>query len=468
MLDTWFSSALWPFATLGWPEQTEDLQTFYPGDMNTTARDIIRLWENRMIFAGLELMGESPFEDVVIHSTVHAPTGGRMSKSLGTGMNPLAQIDAHGADATRYGLMKMASSQDVRFSEGAIEEGRKLANKLWNVARLILQAGEGAAPEERPQALEERWMLARLSQSQRAAEGYLTEFDFSHLVDELYHLTFDDFCDWYAEAIKQRLYDGDADARATATAALERLLKLLHPVMPHVTEEIWSYLPERATRLIVAPWPEAGDDTEADALAARAGSGVDVPSLGRAAEARRRGAADLRGRRAPGARADAGERQRRRRAHASAQRDRARRAAARERAIRAERSGRRRRCGAARSSSATGASSMQSATEWLASLSPWPRDGFGLERMTALLDRLGHPERAYDAVHVVGTKGKSTAARTIAALAARRGPLERRVHLAARRAAGASGSRPTPRASSRRSRAFAPTPRRSARPSSRC
>ena len=251
--------------------ETEDLRTFYPGDMNTTARDIIRLWENRMIFAGLELMGEVPFKDVVIHSTVHAPTGGRMSKSLGTGMNPLAQIDAHGADATRYGLMKMASSQDVRFSEGAIEEGRKLANKLWNVARLILQAGEGAAPEERPQALEERWMLARLSQSQRAAEGYLAEFDFSHLVDELYHLTFDDFCDWYAEAIKQRLYDGDADARATATAALERLLKLLHPVMPHVTEEIWSYLPDRASRLIVAPWPEAGDDTEAGALAARAG-----------------------------------------------------------------------------------------------------------------------------------------------------------------------------------------------------
>jgi valyl-tRNA synthetase len=190
-----------------------------------------------------------------------------MSKSLGTGMNPLAQIDAHGADATRYGLMKMASSQDVRFSEGAIDEGRKLANKLWNVARLILQAGEGAAPEERPQALEERWMLARLSQSQRAAERYLAEFDFSHLVDELYHLTFDDFCDWYAEAIKQRLYDGDADARATATAALERLLKLLHPVMPHVTEEIWSNLPDRETRLIVAPWPEPDERFAADATA---------------------------------------------------------------------------------------------------------------------------------------------------------------------------------------------------------
>jgi valyl-tRNA synthetase len=266
VLDTWFSAALWPFATLGWPEDTEELRTFYPGDVNTTARDIIRLWENRMIFSGLELLGDVPFRDVVIHSTVHAPTGGRMSKSLGTGMNPLAAIETYGADATRYGLMKMASSQDVRFSEGAIEEGRKLANKLWNVARLILQASESAAPEERPHTLEERWILARLSQSQREIERFLGEFDFSHLVGELYHLTFDDFCDWYAEAVKGRLYDGDADARATAVAALERLLKLLHPALPHVTEEIWSNLPARETRLIVAPWPVAGDDADAGAL----------------------------------------------------------------------------------------------------------------------------------------------------------------------------------------------------------
>jgi valyl-tRNA synthetase len=266
VLDTWFSSALWPFATLGWPDDTEDLRSFYPGNLNTTARDIIRLWENRMIFSGLELMGDVPFSDVVIHSLVHAPAGGRMSKSLGTGMNPLALIERYGADAARYGLMKMASSQDVAFSEGAIEEGRKLANKLWNVARLILQASEGLEPDERPTAVEERWILARLSQSQRAVEGYLAEFDFAHLVAELYHLTFDDFCDWYAEAIKPRLYGGDADARATALAALERLLKLLHPAMPHVTEEIWTNLPGRETRLIVAPWPESGDDSDAGAL----------------------------------------------------------------------------------------------------------------------------------------------------------------------------------------------------------
>jgi valyl-tRNA synthetase len=265
VLDTWFSSALWPFATLGWPDDTEDLRTFYPGDLNTTARDIIRLWENRMIFAGLELMGDVPFTDVVIHSLVHAPTGGRMSKSLGTGMNPLALIEAYGADATRYGLMKMASSQDVTFAEGSIDEGRKLANKLWNASRLLIQAGVTEL-EERPSSLEERWILARLSATQRASEAYLAEFDFSHLVDELYHLTFDDFCDWYLEAVKERLHAGDADALATAGAALERLLKLLHPAMPHVTEEIWSHLPNRSSRLIVAPWPEAGDESGADAL----------------------------------------------------------------------------------------------------------------------------------------------------------------------------------------------------------
>jgi valyl-tRNA synthetase len=266
VLDTWFSSALWPFATLGWPDDTEDLRYFYPGDLQTTAREIIRLWENRMIFSGLELLGERPFRDVIIHPTVLAPDGRRMSKSLGNGIDPLEIIEKYGTDATRYGLLKNSLTQDVRFSYSAIEEGAKLANKLWNAARLIVNAADGAEPAEQPASLEERWILARLSQTQRAVEGLLAEFDFAHVTDELYHLTFDDFCDWYLEAVKGRLYDGDAGARATAAAALERLLKLLHPVMPHVTEEIWSNLPGRATRLIVAPWPGAGDDAEAGAL----------------------------------------------------------------------------------------------------------------------------------------------------------------------------------------------------------
>jgi valyl-tRNA synthetase len=266
VLDTWFSSALWPFATLGWPDDTPSLRAFYPGDLQTTARDIIRLWENRMIFSGMELLGEVPFRDVIIHATVLARDGRRMSKSLGTGIDAREVIEQHGADASRYGLIKMSSTQDVRFSDGFLEEGRKLANKLWNVSRLILANVGEETPAERPSSLEERWILARLSASQRQIEAAFGELDFAEVASVLYHLTFDDFCDWYAEAIKPRLYDGDADARATALAALERLLKLLHPVMPHVTEEIWSNLPARESRLIVAAWPVAGDEADAGAL----------------------------------------------------------------------------------------------------------------------------------------------------------------------------------------------------------
>ncbi|HEU5490096.1 MAG TPA: valine--tRNA ligase [Gaiellaceae bacterium] len=265
VLDTWFSSALWPFATLGWPDDTPDLRRYYPGDFNITAREIIRLWENRMIFSGLELVGDIPFRDVIIHSTVLAVDGRRMSKSLGTGIDPLEPIDEYGADATRYGLQKISSTQDVRFSYGAIEEGRKLAIKLWNVARLILQNTEGVLPALEPRDLEERWILARLDDARAELEDAWGRFDFSESTATLYHLTFDDFCDWYAEAIKPRLYDRDGAAIATALAALEELLALLHPVMPHVTEEIWSQLPDRASRLIVSPWPEEDVRFSADA-----------------------------------------------------------------------------------------------------------------------------------------------------------------------------------------------------------
>jgi valyl-tRNA synthetase len=264
VLDTWFSSALWPFATLGWPDETPDLEYFCPGDVSVTAREIIRLWINRMIFSGLEMMGDVPFTDVIITSTILAPDGRRMSKSLGTGIDPRDVIEQYGADATRYGLLKMSSAQDVRFSYGAVEEGRKLANKLWNASRLILSATEGAAPSLEPQSVEERWILARLDATRADVERFWAEFDFAHAAQALYRLTFDDFCDWYLEAIKPRLYGGDAAARATAVAALERLVTLLHPAMPHVTEEIWSNLPVRETRLIVAPWPQP-DPAFADA-----------------------------------------------------------------------------------------------------------------------------------------------------------------------------------------------------------
>ncbi len=270
VLDTWFSSALWPFATLGWPDDTPDLRAFYPGDLNTTAREIIRLWENRMIFCGLELMGEIPFHDVVIHAMVLAPDGRRMSKSLGNGVAPDEMIEKHGADATRYGLLKISSTQDTRFSEGAIEEGRKLANKLWNVSRLILSNTSGARQEPRPKETVERWILARIDEARAEVEADLLGFDFAGAVNRLYHLTFDDFCDWYAEAVKPRLYGRDEDAQATALTALERLLKLLHPVMPHVTEEIWTNLPDRGSRLIAAPWPEPDDSYASEAGAIQA------------------------------------------------------------------------------------------------------------------------------------------------------------------------------------------------------
>ena len=265
VLDTWFSSALWPFATLGWPEATPDLAYFYPNDVNATDRGIIFLWEARMIMAGLELMGEIPFHTINIHSTINAPDGRRMSKSLGTGIDPLEPIDRYGADATRYGLLKNSSTQDVRFSYGTIEEGRKLANKLWNVSRLILQNAAGTTPSPEPRDLEERWILARIDATRAEVEAAWNEFELAGSMDALYHLTFDDFCDWYAEAVKPRLYEDDPAAAATALAALERLLALLHPVLPHVTEEIWSQLPDRQARLIVSPWPEADDRFAADA-----------------------------------------------------------------------------------------------------------------------------------------------------------------------------------------------------------
>jgi valyl-tRNA synthetase len=267
VLDTWFSSALWPYATLGWPEDTEVLRRYYPGDVDSTAREIIRLWVNRMIWTGIELVGNIPFTDVIIHSTVLAPDRRRMSKSLGTGIDPLEIIDEHGADATRYGLLKMSSTQDVAFAEGMVEEGRKLAIKLWNVSRLLLTNAAGVAADVRPKALEERWILARLDRARADVEDAWMRFDFSAAAKMLYRATFDDFCDWYAEAIKPRLYARDEDALATALAALERLLALLHPVMPHVTEEIWAHLPARETRLIVAPWPEPDNRFVAEATA---------------------------------------------------------------------------------------------------------------------------------------------------------------------------------------------------------
>jgi valyl-tRNA synthetase len=265
VLDTWFSSALWPFATLGWPDDTPHLRAFYPTSFLTTAREIIFLWVARMVMMGIEFAGDVPFKDVYVHPVVQAPDGRRMSKSLGTGIDPLDEIDVHGADALRFGLLAMASTQDVRFSADRVQQGRDLANKMWNASRLILLNAE-AEPQPRTEALEDRWILSRLHAAVSDFTERIDEYDFSHAVLGFYEFFWSEFCDWYLEIVKPRLYDGDEAAAANLLFVLDRVLRLAHPVMPFVTEEIWGYLPDRAELLVVSTFPSRDDaplDTEA-------------------------------------------------------------------------------------------------------------------------------------------------------------------------------------------------------------
>jgi valyl-tRNA synthetase len=261
VLDTWFSSALWPFATLGWPDDQDQqlLDAYYPTDTLVTARDILFLWVARMVMMGLEFVGERPFDDVYITPIIQAPDGRRMSKSLGTGIDPLDEIDVHGADAVRFGLLAMSSTQDVRFSADRVRQGRDLANKMWNASRLILLNAD-ASPRPRPVELEDRWILSRLQQTISAATASIDAYDFSHAALDFYAFFWSEFCDWYLEIVKPRLYDGDEDAAANLLFVLERLLALAHPLMPFVTEEIWGYLPDRDERLVASEFPTADPD----------------------------------------------------------------------------------------------------------------------------------------------------------------------------------------------------------------
>ena len=275
VLDTWFSSALWPFATLGWPRETPQLSAFYATDVLSTARDIIFLWVARMVMFGIEFTGRVPFTDVPIHSVIQAPDGRRMSKSLGTGIDPLDEISEHGADALRFGLLAMSSTQDVRYSPQRVKQGRDLTNKLWNASRLILM---GVADDAGPAAtaaetVEDRWIVSRLEHTTRRVTELYGDFRFSLAVLELYEAFWSELCDWYLELAKPRLYgDDNAAVSGVLLHALERTLKLLHPVMPFVTEEIWSFLPGDRELLAVAGWPEPDDalvDEEAEAAMAR-------------------------------------------------------------------------------------------------------------------------------------------------------------------------------------------------------
>lgn len=268
VLDTWFSSALWPFATLGWPEDTPELGHFHPTDVLVTAREIIYLWVARMIFSSLEYLDEIPFEDVYIYATVLNEEGKRMSKSLGTGVDPLDLIERFGTDALRFSLIQQAGmNQDIRFSDKRVEDARKFCNKIWNASRFVIMNLEGtdvgAGSQIRPQqelALEDRWILSRLNRVvQTVNEGFAT-YNMDDAARALYEFIWSEYCDWYLELAKPRLRGGDnerARVQAVLWQVLDTTLRLLHPIMPFITEEIWQALPHVGESVMVAMFPEA-------------------------------------------------------------------------------------------------------------------------------------------------------------------------------------------------------------------
>lgn len=263
-LDTWFSSALWPFSTLGWPDNTEELKYFYPTNTLVTGYDIIFFWVARMIFSGLEHMGEVPFNTVFFHGLIRDAQGRKMSKSLGNGVDPLDVISVYGADALRFTLVTGNSpGNDLRFSEEKVGASRNFANKIWNAARFILMNIEGkdidcALPKKLYTS--DKWILNRFNNVTAAVTENLEKFELGMAVSKLYDFIWDDFCDWYIELAKIRMNGADEESAGSARRVLvwtmSNTLKLLHPFMPYITEEIWQTLPHDGEALIVAKWPE--------------------------------------------------------------------------------------------------------------------------------------------------------------------------------------------------------------------
>ena len=267
VLDTWFSSALWPFSTLGWPEKTEDLEYFYPTSVLVTGYDIIFFWVARMIFSGMEHMNKEPFKHVLIHGLVRDSQGRKMSKSLGNGVDPLEVIEEFGADALRFTLATgNAPGNDMRYSTERVTASRNFANKIWNASRFVkmnLTIDKLSLPDASELLLEDKWILDKYNSVVAEVTDNLEKFELGVAVSKLYDFIWDEFCDWYIELVKPRLYDAESATNIVAqkvlSYVLSNTLKLLHPFMPFITEEIWLSLPHEGESIVISDWPKADD-----------------------------------------------------------------------------------------------------------------------------------------------------------------------------------------------------------------
>ncbi|TZE81726.1 valine--tRNA ligase [Calorimonas adulescens] len=270
VLDTWFSSGLWPFSTLGWPDDTDDLRYFYPTSVLVTGYDIIFFWVARMIFSGLEAMGDIPFEYVLIHGLIRDAEGRKMSKSLGNGIDPIEVIDRYGADTLRFTLATNNSpGNDIRFSWERVEASRNFANKLWNATRFALLNMEIDRVIDIPYDvldLSDKWILSRLNNLIKEVNANLERFELGLAASKLYDFIWSEFCDWYIEASKARLYGGNVEEKRACEIVLryvlDNTLRLLHPFMPFITEELWQQLPHEGDSIMIAPWPEYSETME--------------------------------------------------------------------------------------------------------------------------------------------------------------------------------------------------------------
>ena len=269
VLDTWFSSALWPFSTLGWPEKTEDLAYFYPTNMLVTAYDIIFFWVARMIFSGLHNMNDIPFDTVLIHGIIRDSEGRKMSKSLGNGVDPLDVIDKYGADALRFMLITGNSTgNDIRYNEEKVESARNFANKIWNASRFVIMNLDKKVMEKykdsRKYSLADKWILSRTNTLVKEVTENIDKLEFGIASQKVYDFIWGEFCDWYIELVKPVLYGDDEKAKGTAYNVLYNVLtvslQLLHPVMPFITEEIYSHLDEKYESITISKWPEYSDE----------------------------------------------------------------------------------------------------------------------------------------------------------------------------------------------------------------